>query len=197
MGADAVGFNCSVGPDLLVDAVKRLAAVARVPVSVQPNAGLPRLGTDGRTMFPMGPEEFASYGPRLVAAGASIVGGCCGTTPEHIRLLRGAVSGLTPGSDLAAGSIPGGSGSTELSRAPVGPLGREFCLASRTQAVFAVEENLPLLIGERINPTGRGKPLHETFSARTASHLSCASRARLSGGGRSGDPGRQRGRDRA
>lgn len=155
MGADAVGFNCSVGPDLLVDAVKRLAAVARVPVSVQPNAGLPRLGTDGRTMFPMGPEEFASYGPRLVAAGASIVGGCCGTTPEHIRLLRGAVSGLTPGSDLAAGSIPGGSGSTELSRVPVGPLGREFCLASRTQAVFAVEENLPLLIGERINPTGR------------------------------------------
>ncbi|MGE5580677.1 MAG: homocysteine S-methyltransferase family protein [Bacillota bacterium] len=150
MGADAIGFNCSVGPDLLVDAIKRLAAVARVPVSVQPNAGLPHLGSDGRTVFPMGPEEFASYGPRLVAAGATIIGGCCGTTPEHIRLLRGAVVGLTPGSSPAAG------GPSEcVARAPAGPLGEEFCLTSRTQAVFAAEAHLPLIIGERINPTGR------------------------------------------
>ncbi|MEX0974624.1 MAG: homocysteine S-methyltransferase family protein [Bacillota bacterium] len=142
MGADVVGFNCSVGPDLLVEAVRRLSTVARVPVSVQPNAGLPRLTGDGRTEFPMGPSEFAAYGPKLVAAGASIVGGCCGTTPEHIRLLRGAVAGLRPG---------GGS----LNRAPVGPLAREFGLSSRTQAVFATEASLPILVGERINPTGR------------------------------------------
>ena len=142
MGADVVGFNCSVGPDLLVEAVRRLSTVARVPVSVQPNAGLPRLTGDGRTEFPMGPSEFAAYGSKLVAAGASIVGGCCGTTPEHIRLLRGAVAGLRPG---------GGS----LDRAPVGPLAREFGLSSRTRAVFATEASLPILVGERINPTGR------------------------------------------
>lgn len=150
MGADAIGFNCSVGPDLLVDAVRRLTAVARVPVSVQPNAGLPQLGRDGRTVFPMGPQEFASFAPRLVAAGASIVGGCCGTTPEHIRLLRGAVAGLIPGFGSTAGGPP-----ECVARAPAGPFGEEFCLASRTQAVFAVEDRLPLIIGERINPTGR------------------------------------------
>ncbi len=160
MGADVVGFNCSVGPDLLVDAVARLARVARVPVSVQPNAGLPRLTRDGRTEFPMGPEEFASYGPRLVEAGASIVGGCCGTTPEHIRLLRGAVTGLRPGT----GSEPSAEGASAADGAarraieggvPTGPLGREFALSSRTHAVFATEQSLPILIGERINPTGR------------------------------------------
>jgi 5-methyltetrahydrofolate--homocysteine methyltransferase len=96
MGADAVGFNCSVGPDLLVDAVKRLAAVARVPVSVQPNAGLPRLGTDGRTMFPMGPEEFASYGPRLVAAGASVWAGAAAPHRSIYASYAGRYLGLHP-----------------------------------------------------------------------------------------------------
>ncbi|HEY8347713.1 MAG TPA: homocysteine S-methyltransferase family protein [Symbiobacteriaceae bacterium] len=136
LGADVVGFNCSVGPDLLVEAVERLARVVRVPISVQPNAGLPLLQPDGRTTFPMGPEEFASYGPRLVAAGASLVGGCCGTTPEHIRRLRSAVDGLKP-------------------RQQPGPLSSTLGLASRTRSVFFVEENLPVVIGERINPTGR------------------------------------------
>ena len=63
LGADVIGFNCSVGPDLLVEAVARMARVARVPISVQPNAGLPLLQPDGATRFPMGPEEFAAYGP--------------------------------------------------------------------------------------------------------------------------------------
>jgi 5-methyltetrahydrofolate--homocysteine methyltransferase len=163
MGADVVGFNCSVGPDLLVDPVARLARVARVPVSVQPNAGLPRLTSDGRTEFPMGPEEFASYGPKLVAAGASIVGGCCGTTPEHIRLLSGAVAGLKPlaASTLSPGRLAGLEralpGFTAKLVAGLGPgaLGCEFALTSRTYPVFAVEEDLPIIIGERINPTGR------------------------------------------
>lgn len=92
LGADVIGFNCSVGPDLLIEAVRSLSAVARVPISVQPNAGLPHLTRDGRTEFPMGPEEFASYGPRLVQAGASIIGGCCGTTPEHIRAIAHSVA---------------------------------------------------------------------------------------------------------
>jgi 5-methyltetrahydrofolate--homocysteine methyltransferase len=167
MGADVIGFNCSVGPDLLVDAVARVAKVARVPVCVQPNAGLPRLTRDGRTEFPMGPEEFASYGPKLVEAGASIVGGCCGTTPEHIRLLRGAVAGLWPGQG-ARGAAAGDAGQSAFRG--VGVLGREFALSSRTQAVFATEENLPIVIGERINPTGR-KALSRDISEGLFAHV--------------------------
>ncbi|HWI60662.1 MAG TPA: homocysteine S-methyltransferase family protein [Symbiobacteriaceae bacterium] len=136
LGADVIGFNCSVGPDVLLGAVERMAKVARVPISVQPNAGLPLLQLDGTTTFPMGPAEFAAYGPKLVAAGASFVGGCCGTTPEHIRQLRAAVEGLQP-------------------RSTHGPLAEVLGLASRTQSLFFVDSNLPIAIGERINPTGR------------------------------------------
>jgi len=136
LGADVIGFNCSVGPDILLAAVAELAKVARVPISVQPNAGLPLLQLDGSTTFPMGPAEFAAYGPRLVAAGAAIVGGCCGTRPEHIRQLRGAVDGLP-------------------ARSTVGELAGVLGLASRTQSLFFLEQNLPVCIGERINPTGR------------------------------------------
>lgn len=140
MGADAMGLNCSVGPDILVEAVARIRDVARIPISVQPNAGLPRL-VQGKTVFPMGPEEFASYGPRLVAAGASIVGGCCGTTPEHIRLLQSAVQGLKAPSASAARAA--------------GPLSHCLGLTSRTQSLFFTDDRLPVVIGERINPTGR------------------------------------------
>jgi 5-methyltetrahydrofolate--homocysteine methyltransferase len=136
LGADVIGFNCSVGPDVLLGAVERMAKVARVPISVQPNAGLPLLQLDGTTTFPMGPEEFAAYGPKLVAAGAAIVGGCCGTTPEHIRRLRGAVEGVKP-------------------RTTKGALSEVLGLASRTRSLFFTDSNLPVVIGERINPTGR------------------------------------------
>jgi 5-methyltetrahydrofolate--homocysteine methyltransferase len=136
LGADVIGFNCSVGPDVLLGAVERMARVARVPISVQPNAGLPLLQLDGTTTFPMGPAEFAAYGPKLVAAGASFVGGCCGTTPEHIRQLRASVEGLHP-----------------VSKA--GPLSEVLGLASRTRSLFFIDQNLPVAIGERINPTGR------------------------------------------
>lgn len=136
LGADVIGFNCSVGPDVLLGAVERMAKVARVPISVQPNAGLPLLQPDGTTTFPMGPEEFASYGPKLIAAGAAIVGGCCGTTPEHIRQLRAAVAGVKP-------------------RTAPGPLSQVLGLASRTRSLFFIDNNLPVVIGERINPTGR------------------------------------------
>lgn len=135
LGADMVGLNCSVGPDLMIEAVKQMARVARVPISVQPNAGLPLLQPDGSTTFPTGPEAFAAYMPRLVAAGAGLVGGCCGTTPEHIRRVRAAVQGLTPGKP--------------------GPLAGVTALASRTRSLFLTERNLPVVIGERLNPTGR------------------------------------------
>lgn len=140
VGADVVGMNCSVGPEQLVEATLAMSRVARVPISVVPNAGLPLLQLDGTTAFPMGPEEFAGYGPKLVAAGASIVGGCCGTTPEHIRLLRQAVDGM------------------EVARRPgTGAHANVLGLASRTKTLFFTDWNLPVIIGERINPTGRKK----------------------------------------
>jgi 5-methyltetrahydrofolate--homocysteine methyltransferase len=160
MGADVIGLNCSVGPDVLVGAIEKIARVARVPVSAQPNAGLPRL-VEGKTVFPMGPEEFASYGPRLVAAGARIVGGCCGTTPEHIRLLREAVAGLKPvafsdSTSVCRGARPGdGAAAEDVHSSGPGSLSGVLGLTSRTQSLFFTEDRLPIIIGERINPTGR------------------------------------------
>ncbi len=90
-GADAVGANCGVGPDNYVKVAELLRAATRLPIWIKPNAGLPEIAPDGQTVFPMGPDEFASYVPKLIAAGANFIGGCCGTTPDHIRALRKAV----------------------------------------------------------------------------------------------------------
>ena len=86
MGASIIGVNCSLGPEQLVPIVRTLAENCRVPISVLPNAGMPYL-EDGETKFPMGPDDFGAWGPKLAAAGATYIGGCCGTTPEHIRAL--------------------------------------------------------------------------------------------------------------
>ena len=86
MGADAVGINCSTGPDKLLPLVREMKKYAFVPIVVKPNAGLPKLIT-GETVFDMDAETFADNMKQLVEAGASIVGGCCGTTPAYIRLL--------------------------------------------------------------------------------------------------------------
>jgi 5-methyltetrahydrofolate--homocysteine methyltransferase len=91
VGADAVGANCGVGPQSYVKVARMLAEATELPVWIKPNAGLPVL-KDGQTVFPMGPEEFASFVPELVRAGAKFIGGCCGTTPEHIRAIRKAVA---------------------------------------------------------------------------------------------------------
>ena len=87
-GADAVGVNCSVGPHGVLEAVEALARVVTVPITAQPNAGLPRDVGD-RKIYMASPEYMASYARRMVEAGARIVGGCCGTTPEHIRAIVG------------------------------------------------------------------------------------------------------------
>lgn len=87
-GADAVGANCGLGPDTCVKIAEQLRDACDLPIWVKPNAGLPVLDKAGRTTFPMGPEEFASYVPALIDAGATFVGGCCGTTPEHIAAAK-------------------------------------------------------------------------------------------------------------
>jgi len=90
VGADAVGANCGVGPESYVQVAEMLAEATDLPIWIKPNAGLPVV-QDGKTTFPMGPEEFASFVPQLIKAGANFIGGCCGTTPEHIRAIRRAV----------------------------------------------------------------------------------------------------------
>jgi methionine synthase / methylenetetrahydrofolate reductase(NADPH) len=89
-GADAVGLNCSVGPAEILEAVERMAAVTDLPLIAQPNAGLPRTVGD-RKMYMASPEYMARYARRMVEAGVRFVGGCCGTSPDHIRQIREAV----------------------------------------------------------------------------------------------------------
>jgi len=87
-GANAVGANCGIGPDNHVRVAIPLRVVTALPVWIKPNAGVPEIGADGKSRFPVSPEDFADYVPRLVEAGANFIGGCCGTTPGHIRALR-------------------------------------------------------------------------------------------------------------
>lgn len=93
--ADVVGLNCSVGPAAMLDAVERMAAVTERPISVQPNAGLPK-DVGNRKIYLAAPEYMARYARRMIEAGARFVGGCCGTTPEHIRSIALSVSGAEP-----------------------------------------------------------------------------------------------------
>ncbi|MBV9480803.1 MAG: bifunctional homocysteine S-methyltransferase/methylenetetrahydrofolate reductase [Acidobacteria bacterium] len=89
-GADVIGCNCSVGPVAMLEAIERVRAVTSLPLSAQPNAGMPR-SVEGRNIYLCSPEYMASYARKFVAAGVRLVGGCCGTTPEHIRVMKSAL----------------------------------------------------------------------------------------------------------
>jgi methionine synthase I (cobalamin-dependent)/5,10-methylenetetrahydrofolate reductase len=95
LGADVIGLNCSVGPAAMLDAIERMVERTDRPVSAQPNAGLPR-AVDDRRIYLASPEYMGSYARRLIQAGARFVGGCCGTTPDHIRKIRTYVATLQP-----------------------------------------------------------------------------------------------------
>ncbi len=135
LGADAVGLNCSTGPEQMIDLVRRMKEYAAVPVFAKPNAGMPEL-IGGKSVYTMKPEQFADYGRQLVLAGASIVGGCCGSSPEHIKALKHAVRNMEPPEiQPAAPRVL----SSERKIQPI-PLDGPF-----------------LVVGERINPTGKKK----------------------------------------
>ena len=89
-GADVIGCNCSVGPVAMLDAMERVRAATSLPIAAQPNAGIPR-SVEGRNIYLCSPEYMASYARKFVAAGVKLVGGCCGTTPEHIRVMKSAL----------------------------------------------------------------------------------------------------------
>ena len=91
----SVGLNCSVGPAAMLDGIERMVEHTRRPVSAQPNAGLPR-AVDDRRIYLASPDYMGSYARRMIQAGARFVGGCCGTTPDHIRKIHAYVSSLQP-----------------------------------------------------------------------------------------------------
>jgi homocysteine S-methyltransferase len=94
-GADVIGLNCSVGPDVMLDAVEELGAVSARKISCQPNAGLPR-EVNGRQMYMASPDYMGKYAKRLIHKGVKFLGGCCGTTPEHVKVMADAVRPLSP-----------------------------------------------------------------------------------------------------
>jgi methionine synthase I (cobalamin-dependent)/5,10-methylenetetrahydrofolate reductase len=127
-GADVIGCNCSVGPVAMLDAIERVRAATSLPLAAQPNAGIPR-SVEGRNIYLCSPEYMASYARKFVAAGVRVVGGCCGTTPDHIRVMKSA---------LRAGEARGKTGSTQTagrhatpSAAPVLPLEERSLLGAR------------------------------------------------------------------
>src|SRR6202012_1936261 len=92
-GADAVGVNCSTGPASVLTAIEKMRAATTLPLAAMPNAGMPR-AIEGRNIYLISPEYMASFARKAIIAGAQIVGGCCGTTPHHIRVMRTAVRAL-------------------------------------------------------------------------------------------------------
>ena len=134
LGANAIGVNCSLGPDGLVAIVDTLLAATHLPVIVQPNAGLPRM-VDEKTVFDVGADEFAHWAERFLSAGVSILGGCCGTTPTHIAAVRKLIDGESTRERRRAGN----------------------CRICGWQGVAECDIHDIRTVGELINPTGRKK----------------------------------------
>lgn len=130
---DAIGLNCGFGPDVMKEFLPKLREVCSVPIVVNPNAGLPVV-VDGKTCFHVGPEEFASIMTEIAEEGISVMGGCCGTTPAHIKALVESCKGKKPLKLFDKG---------------------RSVVSSYTHAVVLNER--PKIIGERINPTGKSR----------------------------------------
>ncbi len=132
LGADVIGLNCSAGPRELRPLLDVMLQNSHLPVMIQPNAGLPRL-KGGETVYDVRPEEFAQWGRAFLDDGAAILGGCCGTSPDHIRALRGLLDGRRPVRRTTDGQ----------------------CRLCGWQNVQALDKTSIATVGERLNPTGR------------------------------------------
>ena len=133
LGVDALGINCGLGPKQMKEIVKELLKYASIPVIVNPNAGLPR-SENGKTVFDVGAEEFAEDMEEIVTMGAWFAGGCCGTTPAHIQAMVEKCKEITP--------------------VPITPKNYTFVTSYSTAVELG---GRPVIIGERINPTGKSK----------------------------------------
>jgi len=144
LGADAVGCNCSTGPEAMLAFIEAMKPHATVPLAAKPNAGLPRLEGE-ETFFDMDAATFAQHGPAFAAAGVNLLGGCCGTTPDHIRALAGTLRDVPP-------------------RPPVRST---LSAVSSARSFRLFENNKPLVIvGERLNPTGKKALQKELLAGR-------------------------------
>ena len=132
LGADVIGLNCSAGPRELRPLLDVMLQNSHLPVMIQPNAGLPRL-KGGETVYDVRPEEFAQWGRAFLDDGAAILGGCCGTSPDHIRALRGLLDGRRPVRRTTDGQ----------------------CRLCGWQNVQALDKTSIATVGERLNPTSR------------------------------------------
>jgi homocysteine S-methyltransferase len=138
-GADVVGLNCSVGPAAMLETIERMAGVAHVRLSAQPNAGRPR-EIEGRNLYLCSPEYMASYARRFINAGVRLVGGCCGTTPDHVRAIKAAVRSLAPAAVRRDGKGPPPAAvPTAVTRVPREQKSRMANALSRGGFVVSVE----------------------------------------------------------
>lgn len=135
-GADVIGVNCSVGPQTILEVVEQLVAVVNVPVAAQPNAGLPREVAD-RKIYMASPEYMAEYARRMVEAGARFVGGCCGTTPEHIKAIRSFVRSVAPRHATPVVSVE--AAATGVAAIPLGQRSRYGGKLARGEFITTVE----------------------------------------------------------
>jgi 5-methyltetrahydrofolate--homocysteine methyltransferase len=162
--ADVVGANCSVGPDAMVRVIERMKRVSQIPLCAQPNAGMPKL-VKSQTVFPLNAEQMAGYVERFFAAGARILGGCCGTTPDYIKLLRQV-------RDSKAGEL--------FPKTKIEPRSRVL-LSSKMKTVAIGREEPFVMIGEKINPTGRKKVAENIRAGNLEALLSDAAAQALAG----------------
>ncbi len=133
LGAAAVGCNCSAGPEGMLGFIAAMKPYAKIPLVAKPNAGMPEI-IDNKTVFDMPPARFASFGKEYISTGINILGGCCGTTPDHIRELKKEIQ----------------------EEKPTAPFVKSISALSSAGKFIILEENRPLcIVGERINPTGK------------------------------------------
>jgi methionine synthase / methylenetetrahydrofolate reductase(NADPH) len=159
LDVQAVGVNCSVGPAAMLEAVERMAPVVALPISAQPNAGKPR-SVDNRNLYLCSPEYMAVYAKRFIEAGVRIIGGCCGTTPDHIKAIRGAVRAAAPSRRVAVSARVSVEPATQAVPVPV---------AERSRLARAVAEGKFVISVEMLPPRGHdlvknlagAKALHE------------------------------------
>jgi methionine synthase / methylenetetrahydrofolate reductase(NADPH) len=129
-GVDVIGCNCSVGPVAMLDVIERVRGLTSLPLAAQPNAGMPR-SVEGRNIYLCSPEYMASYARKFVAAGVRLVGGCCGTTPEHIRVMK---SALRVGEARAKATPSKTQSEAAVNAAPAVPMGKRSKLGAKIAA---------------------------------------------------------------
>jgi homocysteine S-methyltransferase len=144
LGADVIGLNCSVGPAVMLETIERMAAVTNARLTTQPNAGRPR-DVEGRNIYLSSPEYMASYARRFINAGVKLVGGCCGTTPDHIRHIKLAARAMagTPKAATRAPRAPAAAVVEDVTAVPRPDKSRLACQLARGKFVVSVELAAP------------------------------------------------------